>query len=104
MACTEAHLNPCSKQAPFIYIFLSGALHCRSSPFSGQDNVSASGESGVTVVHSPKSGVNFFSLGDFEEDLGKAARRAKPQLEQIRNGISSKSADRKQLAGLRVTS
>ena len=82
----------------------SSLLHCRSSPFSGQDNVSASGESGVTVVHSPKSGVNFFSLGDFEEDLGKAARRAKPQLEQIRNGISSKSADRKQLAGLRVTS
>ncbi len=52
----------------------------RSSPFSGSDDVGASGEANVLVVHSPKSGVNFFNLGDFEKDMARAARRAKPQV------------------------
>ncbi|GAX86333.1 hypothetical protein CEUSTIGMA_g13745.t1, partial [Chlamydomonas eustigma] len=72
----------------------------RSSPFSGQDSVGATGEANVTVVHSPKSGVNFFSLGDFEQDMAKAARRTKLQVETLKAGskLQPKGIDRKQLA------
>ena len=42
-----------------------------------------SGERRVTVVRSPKSGVNFFSLGDFEEQLEMASARAQPAIVQV---------------------
>ena len=42
------------------------------------------GERRVTVVRSPKSGVNFFSLGDFEEQLEMACERAQPAIYQVR--------------------
>jgi len=35
------------------------------------------------VVRSPKSGVNFFSLGDFEEQLEMACVRAQPAINQV---------------------
>jgi len=35
------------------------------------------------VVRSPKSGVNFFSLGDFEEQLELACVRAQPAINQV---------------------
>ena len=38
----------------------------------------------MTVVRSPKSGVNFFSLGDFEEQLEMACVRARPAIYQVR--------------------
>ncbi len=38
----------------------------------------------MTVVRSPKSGVNFFSLGDFEEQLEMACERAQPAIYQVR--------------------
>ena len=41
------------------------------------------GERRVTVVRSPKSGVNFFSLGDFEEQLEMACVRAQPAIHQV---------------------
>jgi len=41
------------------------------------------GERRVTVVRSPKSGVNFFSLGDFEEQFEMAFRRAEPAVRQV---------------------
>jgi hypothetical protein len=34
------------------------------------------GESNVLVVHSPKSGVNFFNLGDFEGQMNTALERS----------------------------
>ncbi len=35
------------------------------------------------MVRSPKSGVNFFSLGDFEEQLEMACVRAQPAINQV---------------------
>ena len=35
------------------------------------------------MVRSPKSGVNFFSLGDFEEQLEMASTRAQPAILQV---------------------
>ena len=35
------------------------------------------------MVRSPKSGVNFFSLGDFEEQLEMASARAQPAILQV---------------------
>jgi hypothetical protein len=55
----------------------------RSSPFSGADDPAATGESEVHVVRSPKSGVNFFDLGDFDQQFDAARRRARPVLEQL---------------------
>lgn len=52
------------------------------------------------VVRSPKSGVNFFSLGDFESHMSAAVKRARPALEaaakQRRDGVGagSKSPER----------
>lgn len=46
------------------------------------------GERRVTVVRSPKSGVNFFSLGDFEEQLEMACQRAQPAIYQVRQACS----------------
>ena len=34
-------------------------------------------------MRSPKSGVNFFSLGDFEEQLEMASARAQPAILQV---------------------
>ena len=74
----------------------------RSSPFSGNDNVTASGENNVTVVNSPKSGVNFFSLGDFKLDMEKAANRAKPQLDILRKGntVKAKPSEKMRMVGV----
>jgi hypothetical protein len=55
----------------------------RSSPFSGADNPAATGEADVHVVRSPKSGVNFFDLGNFDQQFDAARRRARPVLEQL---------------------
>lgn len=49
----------------------------RSSPFSGDDDVEAAGECDVTVIRSPKSGVNFFNLGDFDSQMDRAYQRAR---------------------------
>lgn len=35
------------------------------------------------MVRSPKSGVNFFSLGDFEDQLEMARVRAQPAIRQV---------------------
>ena len=43
----------------------------------------------MTVVRSPKSGVNFFSLGDFEEQLEMACERAQPAIYQVRGAPAS---------------
>lgn len=40
------------------------------------------------MVRSPKSGVNFFSLGDFEEQLEMACRRAQPAIHQVSHTIA----------------
>ncbi|KAI8469843.1 MAG: acyl transferase/acyl hydrolase/lysophospholipase [Monoraphidium minutum] len=55
----------------------------RSSPFSGADNAAATGEADVHVCRSPKSGVNFWSLGDFDNDFERSRRRAGPALRQL---------------------
>jgi hypothetical protein len=55
----------------------------RSSPFSGADNPAATGEADVHVVRSPKSGVNFFDLGDFDQHFDSSRRRARPVLERL---------------------
>ena len=55
----------------------------RSSPFSGSDDPAATGEDDVHVVRSPKSGVNFFDLGAFDEQFDLARRRGRALLEQL---------------------
>ena len=67
--------------------------YLRSSPFSGDDDITASGEANIAVFNSPKSGVSLISLGDFEADLAKSASRARPQIDLIlsRNGVSAAS-------------
>ncbi|KAK9908328.1 hypothetical protein WJX75_006132 [Coccomyxa subellipsoidea] len=55
----------------------------RSSNFSGSDDVEATGERRITVVRSPKSGVNFFSLGDFDRQFDAAYQRAAPAMRQV---------------------
>ena len=62
---------------------LRNALARRSSPFSGFDNAGATGEPNIHVVKSPKSGVNFFNLGDVEAGMQSAALRARPIVEQV---------------------
>lgn len=44
----------------------------------------------MTVVRSPRSGVNFFSLGDFEEQVAAAYLRAQPAMRQVRERHSSR--------------
>lgn len=41
------------------------------------------GERRITVVRSPKSGVNFFSLGDFDQQFEAAYHRAAPAMRQV---------------------
>ncbi|MEW5318566.1 MAG: hypothetical protein WDW38_009779 [Sanguina aurantia] len=67
----------------------------RSSPFSGADDTAATGESNIVVIRSPKSGVNFFSLGNFEDQMSASYRRARPQVDQIRRESRSPDAARR---------
>jgi hypothetical protein len=53
----------------------------RSSPFSGADDPTATGEGDVHVVRSPRSGVSFWDLGSFDLQFDAARRRARPVLE-----------------------
>jgi len=53
----------------------------RSSPFSGSDDAEACGEEAVQVVRCPKSGVNFFDLGDFDRQFNIAKQRASSSLD-----------------------
>lgn len=55
-------------------------VRCRSSPFSGFDDAHRTGEKDIVVIHSPKSGVNFLSLGDFETHMETSVNRARPLL------------------------
>ncbi|KAL6757388.1 acyl transferase/acyl hydrolase/lysophospholipase [Haematococcus lacustris] len=64
----------------------------RSSPFSGTDDVSAAHEPQVMVVHSPKSGVNFLSLGDFEHQMGLSVRRARPVMAEAARRLAGSQA------------
>lgn len=64
----------------------------RSSPFSGFDDMASTGESNVYIVRSPKSGVNFFSLGDFESHMNAAVKRARPALEAATKRMEQNSA------------
>jgi hypothetical protein len=61
----------------------------RSSPFSGADDAEAAGEEGVQVVRCPKSGVNFFDLGDFERQFEGAKQRTGSSLEAYLGSLSS---------------
>jgi hypothetical protein len=67
----------------------------RSSPFSGADDAEASGEERVQFVRCPKSGVNFFDLGDFERQFDIAKQRASTNLKTY----LSSSHSHRQVAG-----
>lgn len=56
----------------------------KSSPFSGYDDAVGTGEKNILVVKSPKSGVNFFSLGDVEGAMAATMMRARPVMEQVK--------------------
>lgn len=43
------------------------------------------GEQRITLCRSPKSGANFFSLGNFEEQLAAAYARAQPAIHTARS-------------------
>jgi predicted acylesterase/phospholipase RssA len=58
----------------------------RSSAFSGDDDVAASGEGRVVLVKSPKAGVSLLSLGDFEWQLASARSRARPAVRAALEG------------------
>ncbi|KXZ47273.1 hypothetical protein GPECTOR_36g125 [Gonium pectorale] len=58
----------------------------RSSPFSGFDDTSATGESHIVVVKSPRSGANFFDLGSFDDAMEAARHRAEARLLALRRG------------------
>ncbi|PNH03908.1 hypothetical protein TSOC_009991 [Tetrabaena socialis] len=81
----------------------------RSSPFSGSDDMTATGESHILVVKSPRSGANFFDLGAFDDTMSLAAERATSQLHRLRtrrgsssggNGSSSSSSGGAQAPGV----
>lgn len=61
----------------------------RSSPFSGSDDAEAAGESLIHVVRCPKSGVNFFDLGDFDRQFQDAQQRASSSLADYRAVLSA---------------
>eukprot|EP00775_Hariotina_reticulata_P004535 gene4535-4787_t len=61
----------------------------RSSPFSGLDDPEAAGESDIQIVCCPKSGVNFFDLGAFDEQFDQARVRAQQHLEQYQAVLSA---------------
>uniref|UniRef100_A0A7S0WPM6 Patatin n=1 Tax=Chlamydomonas leiostraca TaxID=1034604 RepID=A0A7S0WPM6_9CHLO len=69
-----AGLNPARVPPALVHVI------SRSSPFSGFDDVGALSEPQVCVVRSPKAGVNFFSLGDFEGHMSASRQRARPVL------------------------
>lgn len=75
------------KQSPPAVVHLIG----RSSPFSGADDVLATGEQQVTVIRSPKSGVSFFDLGDFEGQMSAARERALPAVAKLADGASGRA-------------
>lgn len=60
----------------------------RSSPFSGYDDVLATGEPDLYLVNSPRSGVNFFDLGDFHGQLEAAYQRSQPVIRQATVALS----------------
>lgn len=57
-----------SVYAPHAIVHLIG----RSSPFSGSDDVSSSGEVDVTVINCPRSRASFFDLGAFQQQYDAA--------------------------------
>lgn len=67
---------PWAKQPPHALIHLVD----RSSQMSGADDVEATGEKKITVCRSPKSGANFFALGNFDEQVAAAYDRAQSSI------------------------
>ena len=63
----------------------------RSSTFSGDDDVEASGEPRVHVVRSPKSGVSLLSLGDFDGAWEAARERARPAAMEVKQQAMASS-------------
>ena len=55
------------------------------------------GERRITVVRSPKSGVNFFSLGDFDLQFEAAYERAMPAMRQVSRPCLSSEVFRRRL-------
>jgi hypothetical protein len=53
----------------------------RSSPFSGNDDITAL--QNAVVVNAPKSGKSFLDLGDFDAEFELARRRALPVLREL---------------------
>lgn len=56
----------------------------KSSPWSGFDDAHATGEPEIFIVRSPKSGVNFFDLGDVDRHMQEAYERARPVTEHVK--------------------
>eukprot|EP00878_Enallax_costatus_P001001 GHUV01001133.1.p1 GENE.GHUV01001133.1~~GHUV01001133.1.p1 ORF type:complete len:379 (+),score=111.33 GHUV01001133.1:278-1414(+) len=61
----------------------------RSSPFSGTDDAEAAGEAAVHFVRCPKSGVNFFDLGDFDRQFTEAFQRASTSLDGYQAALAA---------------
>jgi len=62
----------------------------RSSKYSGSDVLGADGEGRVVVVRSPKSGVSFFNLGDYQGQFEAACERSlsifRTELSELKEG------------------
>ena len=83
---THAHRGPaCPASCPSAADRFLPLLPClsRSSPFSGLDDVRGVGEKHVSLVTSPKSGVNFFHLGDYDRHFNSALSRSAPHLAAV---------------------
>lgn len=64
----------------------------RSTPWSGNDDALGTGEPHIKLLHSPKSGVNFFDLGDFAQQMETASLRAQPALQEVRAAADMQQA------------
>ena len=58
----------------------------RSSPWSGNDDTSGLQACNASVVYSPRSGVSFWDLGDYQQQFEEAHARAVPLLRALRDG------------------
>ncbi|GMH33314.1 hypothetical protein BSKO_01148 [Bryopsis sp. KO-2023] len=55
----------------------------RSSPFSGTDDITKSGERRVAYLESSKSGVNFFDIGDYKGQMMATRDRAMRVIQRV---------------------
>lgn len=80
------------RPAPTAVVHLIG----RSSPFSGNDDISNFDKLNAAVVKAPKSGKSFWDLGDFDAEFEAARKRALPVLRTFMEQQAERAEQEKQ--------